>query len=375
MSSAQRLVCLSPGEPPAFSIEPMPLPRPKKGEVVVRVEATSVNPIDVMRARGYGQRLLTLKGAGKFPLVLGNDVAGVVESVGEGVTAWRSGDRVIGLVPTGKGGAHATHVAVESRWLRPFVEGHDAASLAAFPYNFTTLWQSLRKAGIGEHNAKGLEVLVHGASGGLGQMAIQLLRRWGAAVTAVCSTPNVEICRNAGASTVWDRKRRPLSDLPQRYDAALNFGVWQDEENLIGALKQGSLGYATAVHPLLPNFDTYGWLAGAWRTRQHWRRGAGLAATKGAHYGWVLFKPESEALDALHRFLSEDALVLPVGIAVPLSAARQAFDHVAQQRPGRAILLAGRRDPVRAMTNQDVLEDASRSLACCAGPAQAAVRH
>jgi hypothetical protein len=100
-----------------------------------------------------------------------------------------------------------------------------------------------------------------------------------------------------------------------------------------------------------------------------------LAATKGAHYGWALFKPESEALDVLHRFLSEDALVLPVGIAVPLSAARQVFDHVAQQRPGRAILLPGPHDRVRAMTNQEVLEDASRSLARCAGPNQEAVRH
>ena len=88
------------------------MPCARKGEVVVRVEASSVNPIDVKRAGGYGRRLLRLKGAGTFPLVLGNDIAGVVESVGEGVGDWRPGDRVMGLVPTGKGGAHATHVAV-----------------------------------------------------------------------------------------------------------------------------------------------------------------------------------------------------------------------------------------------------------------------
>lgn len=338
MSSAERLVCRSPAEPPALSVEPMPVPRGKKGEVVVRVEATSVNPIDVRRAAGYGRRLLMLKGAGKFPLVLGNDIAGVVESVGEDVLTWRPGDCVIGVVPTGKGGAHATHVAVDSRWLRPSVDDRDAASLAAFPYTFTTLWQSFRKAGIGERNAKDLEVLVHGASGGLGQMAIQLLARWGAAVTAICSTANVDLCRDLGAATVWDRKCQSLSDLPQRYDAALNFGAWQDEEKLIGSLKRGALGYATTVHPLLSNFDTYGWLAGAWRTRQDMRRAAGLAAAKGARYGWVVFNPEKEALDSLHRFLSQSALVLPVGIAVSLSEAEQAFDHVARQQPGRAIL-------------------------------------
>jgi NADPH:quinone reductase-like Zn-dependent oxidoreductase len=271
--------------------------------------------------------------------VLGNDVVGVVEAVGPGVTAWRPGDRAYGLVPTGKGGAHASHVAVESRWLRPVVDGQDVVALAALPYSFSTLWQSLRKAGISEGNAKGLEVLVHGASGGLGRLAIQLLSRWGAKVTAICSTANVDTCRELGAASVWDRTRQPLSRLPQRYDAVLNFGVWQDEEALIGALKQGALGFASTVHPLLANFDKRGWLAGAWQTRRDLRRGKALAAAKGARYGWVVFNPEDEALDALQRLLQEGALVLPVAIAVPLAQAGQAFAHVARQLPGRAVLL------------------------------------
>lgn len=339
MSAAERLLCLSPAEQPVLSVEAMAVPQPGKGEVVVRVEAAAINPIDVKRAGGYGQRLLKLKGAGKFPLVLGNDIAGVVESVGAGVTMWRPGDRVFGLVPTGKGGAHASHVAVVERWLRPGLDGYDAAALVAFPYTFTTLWQSLRAVGINPDNAKNREVLVHGASGGLGQLAIQILVRWGAAVTAICSTPNIDICRNLGATTVWDRKRQSLSDLPQRYDAVLNFGSPEDEARLIGRLKQGALGYATTVHPLLHNFDAHGWLAGAWRTRQDLRRGKALAAAKGARYGWVIFKPEAEALDMLHRALADRSLVLPVGISVPFSEARQAFEHVALQQPGRAILL------------------------------------
>ena len=298
-----------------------------------------MNPIEVKRAGGYGQRLLGLKGAGKFPLVLGNDIAGVVESVGKGVMAWRPGDRVMGLVPTGKGGAHASHVAVASRWLQHAVDGLGAATLAAFPYTFTTLWQSFCKAGISERNAKGLEVLVYGASGGLGQLAIQVLVRWGAAVTAICSAANIDVCRRLGATTLWDRKRQPLAGLPQRYDAALNFGAWEDEEMLISRLKKGALGYASTVHPLLANFDSDGWLAGAWRTRRNLRRGKALVAAKGARYGWVVFQPEEEALDALRCFLSDGTLALPIGIAVPLSAAQQAFDHVAQQRPCRAILL------------------------------------
>lgn len=338
MTQASKLVCLAPAPPIALAIEPISIPLPRDSEVLVRVEASSVNPIDVKRAGGYGRRLLGLKGAGKFPLVLGNDIAGVVESVGKGVTAWRPGDRVWGLVPTGKGGAHATHVAVDARWLRPGVDALSVTEMAAFPYTFTTLWQTFRKAGIDQHNAKNLEVLVHGASGGLGQLATQWLVRWGAAVTAICSTPNVDICRKLGASTVWDRQRQPLSDLPQRFDVVLNLARWEDEAALIGSLKKGALGYATTVHPLLHNFDAHGWLAGAWRTRQDLRRGKALAAAKCARYGWGIFKPEEEALDVLHKLVSQGALALPVGIAVPLSSAQQAFDHVAQQRSGRAIL-------------------------------------
>lgn len=339
MTTATRLLCLRSAEPAALSVESMPVPLAGKGEVVLRVEATSVNPIDVKRAGGYGQRLLKLKGAGKFPLVLGNDVVGVVESIGAGVCAWRPGDRVFGLVPTGRSGAHASHVAVESRWLRPFVVGHDAVELATLPYTFTTLWQSLRKAGLDELNANGRAVVVHGASGGLGQLAIQLLTRWGASVTAICSAASLDTCRALGATSVRDRALRSLSELPQRYDAALNFGAWQDEEALIGALKQGALGFASTVHPLLANFDSYGWLAGAWQTHRDLCRVKALAATKGVRYGWVVFQPEEEALDALHRLLSEGALVLPVGTVLPLAAAGQAFTHAARQLPGRAVLL------------------------------------
>lgn len=339
MSAAQRLVCLSPAEPPVFSLQAMAVPCPGKGEVVVRVDAAAVNPIDVKRAGGYGQRLLKLKGAGRFPLVLGNDIAGVVESVGAEVKMWRPGDRAFGIVPTGKGGAYATHVVVDARWLRPFVNGWDAPSLAAFPYSFTTLWQSLRKAGISEGSIKGREVLVHGACGGLGRMALQVLVSWGAVVTAICAAQNVEVCHNLGAAAVWDRNHQPLAALPKRFDAALNFGAWQDEEKLIAALKPGALGIATTVHPLLSNFDTYGWLGGAFQTMRDKRRASGLAAAKGAAYGWVVFKPEHEALDALHHLLSEDALELPIGIAVPLFEARRAFDHVARQQSGRAVVL------------------------------------
>jgi NADPH:quinone reductase-like Zn-dependent oxidoreductase len=320
------------------------MPAPAAGQVNVRVEATSVNPIDAKRAAGYGQRLLSLKGAGRFPLVLGNDIAGVVEVVGSGTAKWRPGDRVFGLLPTGRGGGvHASHVAVSACLLRPAIETLGFEAQAVFPYSFTTLWQALRGAGINMTNAKGLEVLVHGASGGLGQMALQLLAHWGASVTAICSTANKDLCQGI-AAVVWNRQEQGLDTLPAHFDAGLNFGSWQDELTLISRLKHGALGYATTVHPLLANFDRYGWLAGAWKSRQDWRQAHSLAAARGAKYRWIVFQPEEAALNVLQLLLKEGALTLAVGIAVPLSEARLAFGHIAAQKRGRAVLVptAGR---------------------------------
>ena len=89
MVECVELVCLEPSEPARLAVRPCPAPEPGDDEVVVRVEASSVNPIDVKRAAGYGRRLLGIKGANRFPLVLGNDVAGVVETVGRRVDKWK----------------------------------------------------------------------------------------------------------------------------------------------------------------------------------------------------------------------------------------------------------------------------------------------
>jgi len=339
MSNVKKLVCLAPADSIQLAVHTGPMPSPKHGQVIVRVEATSVNPIDVKRAHGYGQRLLRLKGAGTFPLVLGNDLVGIVETVGEG-SQWSRGDRVMGVLPTGKaGGAHASHVVVDSGLLRPAPNVLSSEALAVYPYTFTTLWLALRNAGITQANAKTLSVLIHGASGGLGQLALQVLKAWGASVTAICSSPNVDLCKSLGANLVWDRTRQPLKDLPAHFDAGLNFGAWQDEETLLGKLKLSALGYATAVHPLLANFDRHGLLLGALKSRQDWKRMRRLAASKGASYRWVIFRPDAEALDVLSQFLSQGTLNLGVGISVPLQDSKSAFDYVSGKLPGKAVIL------------------------------------
>ena len=150
---------------------------------------------------------------------------------------------------------------------------------------------------------------------------------------------NVELCRNLGATAVWDRTQCRLEELPDHFDAGLNFGAWEDEATLLGRLREGALGHVTTVHPLLGNIDRCGLLSGAWRSRQDWRFMQSLAGAKGARYRWIIFQPDEDALDMLHQFLTRGALTLPVGISVPFSDADQAFEHAARHKNGRAILL------------------------------------
>lgn len=342
MSASQAWLCVAPGHPAQFVMQARVLPEPRHGQVLVRAEATCVNPIDVKRSTGYGRRLLSLKGAARFPIVLGNDLAGVVQAVGPGVSTFKPGDRVFGLVPTGPQGAHASQVLAQAQHLRASPPNHTAPELAALPYTFTTLWLALQGVGLTSHNARGKEVLVHGASGGLGQLALQVLSRWGARITAVCSTPHVQTCHDLGAAVVIDRTRHPLSALPNVHDVTLNFATWQDDATLIRCLKPGAMGHATTVHPLLASTDAHGWVVGGWRAFQSWsamRRLAESTGGRGTRYAWTIFQPHLGALDALHELLMANfGLHLPIGLCVPLAQGERAFAHIEQQRPGRAIL-------------------------------------
>lgn len=153
----RELCCLAPASPPRLQLRQGPVPEPRRGEVRLRVEASAVNPIDLKRAAGYGQRLLGLKGAGRFPLVLGNDVVGRIEAVGPGVSVWAPGQRVFGLLPTGRrGGAHASQVVVPQQLLQAAPEAADAADLAVLPYSFTTVWLAVAATGLSPDRAAGV---------------------------------------------------------------------------------------------------------------------------------------------------------------------------------------------------------------------------
>ena len=186
---------------------------------------------------GYGRRLLSLLGAGKFPMVLGNDFAGTVATTGAKVSELKPGDRVYGLKPTSADGTHTSHVVVKAAYVLRAPAGGDLLTLAALPYSFVTMWLAVRGAGITRENAAGKKVLVHGAAGGLGTLALQMLSGWGAKITAIARPPMLAGCLQAGAAEVVDGSKAPFSSLGRVFDATLNFATWDDDVALIGCLR------------------------------------------------------------------------------------------------------------------------------------------
>lgn len=337
----RELICLEPSSPPRLQVRESALPVPRRGEVLVRVEATSINPIDARRAGGYGQRLLRLIGAGRFPLVLGNDLAGRVEALGPGVSRFAPGQRVFGLVGTGKGGgAHASHVVAPESQLQPAAEGVEAPVLAVLPYSFTTMWLAVNATQLDAANAAGKRVLVHGAAGALGRLSLQLLSGWGCQVTAICDVGKVDDCRALGARVAVERGPQAIASLATDFDAVLNFASWDDEPALASRLGSNALGHATTVHPLLGHFDGLGWLRGALACMRdkNAMQSAVRQRSATASYTWTVFKPAPEALDVLASGVREGRFALPVGLAVGFEQAALAFAHVATGKPGRAVL-------------------------------------
>ncbi|TPQ31013.1 zinc-binding alcohol dehydrogenase [Bradyrhizobium guangdongense] len=272
-------------------------------------------------------------------MVLGNDMAGIVTAVGGAVTAFNIGDPVYGVKPPSTDGTHASHVLVKAAHLLPAPSETDLQALAALPYSFITMWLAVRGAGLTPQNARGKNVLVLGAAGGLGTLALQMLSTWGATVAAIAWPQDFGACREAGASVVVDSTDKPFASLPRTFDATLNFASWEHERSLLACLRDGAIGHATTVHPLLGNFDELGWVRGALKTMSD-KRSHRAALPKGVpNYHWTTFRPEPAALAELRQLVEQRRVHLPIGLRVPMTHAAQAFDHVRASGRGRALIL------------------------------------
>jgi NADPH:quinone reductase-like Zn-dependent oxidoreductase len=214
------------GSPDVLQLAEVPTPTPGDGEVLVRVRAASVNAGDwhLMRADPFFLRLMYGGLLHPKHQILGSDVAGTVEAVGPGVTAFEPGDDVFGDVSGYGFGAFAEYVAAPTDAFVPLPAGAMYEQAAAVPVAGLAALQALRDdVGVGP----GDRVLVNGASGGVGTFAVQIAKHFGAEVTGVCSTRNVDLVRSLGADRVVDYTRADVTGRDERYDLVLDAAAFR----------------------------------------------------------------------------------------------------------------------------------------------------
>ena len=219
------------GPPEVLTYEELEKPAPKQQEVLIKVHAAAVNPLDYHMMKGGPALMRLLMGPHKAK-VPGVDLAGVVEAVGPGVKQIKIGDAVFGV---GRGAFAEYAVAPEpSLALKPdAVSFEDAASC---PVAALTALQGLRDQG---KIQAGQKVLINGASGGVGTFAVQLARFFGAHVTAVCSAGNAELVRSMGAEQVIDYAKTNFVTGTERYDLIFDLA--------------GNHSYPSCKHTLTPH--------------------------------------------------------------------------------------------------------------------------
>lgn len=188
-----------------------PDPKPGAGQILVRVRAAGVNPVDWKIRRGDLRMILRLK----FPYIPGGDISGEVVEVGSGVTRFRSGDAIVAFVDLKQGGGYAELAVVKESATALKSPSLSFAEAASLPIAAVTALHAMRDLG---GLREGGKALINGAAGGVGHFAVQIARALGAVPTATCGPSNVDFVRSLGAETVIDYSHDDFTRRTERYD-------------------------------------------------------------------------------------------------------------------------------------------------------------
>jgi 2-desacetyl-2-hydroxyethyl bacteriochlorophyllide A dehydrogenase len=226
------------GSPDVLQLKEVEKPSPKDNEVLVKVHAVSVNSADLhlLRADPFLVRLMAGGLIKPKYKILGADIAGQVEMVGRNVKQFQPGDEVFGDNSAGGLGGFAEYVSVPENLLVIKPANLTFEEAAAIPMAAITALQGLRDKG---QIQAGQKVLINGASGGVGTFAVQIAKWFGAEVTAVCSTRNLDTARSLGADQVIDYTQEDFTRNGQQYDLILAANGYHSLSDYQRALKPG----------------------------------------------------------------------------------------------------------------------------------------
>lgn len=212
------------GEGGTLSVQEIPVPKPGANEVLIKVRAAGVNPVDwKVAGRRVGQ-------------VAGTDVAGVIDTLGEGVSGWKPGDQVLGFARRSGSYAEYAVIPVDSLGRKPKALTFEEA--AGIPIAAETAYRSLHEAG---GLKKGQTVLIHGAAGGVGSAAVQIARAAGARVIGTASASNHGFLKSLGVDQAIDYRVQKFEDVVKDVDLVLNTANGETNTRSIGIVKSGGV--------------------------------------------------------------------------------------------------------------------------------------
>lgn len=292
------------GGPEELKLEEVARPEPGIGEVLIRVHATGVLPIEWKIRQGAFHAVMPVS----FPYIPGSAVAGVVEAVGPGVSEFRRGQAVFGRSNQGSYAEYTT-AAVENLALKPEALSFDEA--ATISGGATTAWTALFETA--ELRA-GQNILIHGAAGGVGLFAVQFARWKGARVIGTASTPNVDFVRSLGAETVVDYTTTPFEQVARDVDVVLDSIGGDVLERSLHVVRRGGILVSLLVSP-----------------SQEQAQALGIRATKNAA---SLPYPSTRLLEDITQLMVEGQVRTVIARTFPLHQAERAHE-LSQSGRGR----------------------------------------
>lgn len=224
------------------ALEEVPVPDIAPDQVLVRVQAAALNPLDALVVSGVAQHFFDIA----LPITLGTDLVGTIERVGLAVTQWRAGDRVLVWTDAGRGGAVAEFAAVPASACVALPPSLSAAEGAAIPTAGITAWHALFSAA---QLTAGETVLIHAAAGGVGSFAVQFAHKAGARVIATASGDGLELARSLGADEVIDYTTQDFSSRVSNVDVVLDLVGGDTQTRSYTVLRKGGRLVSTTMPP------------------------------------------------------------------------------------------------------------------------------
>jgi len=300
----------------------LPEPVPAAGEVLVRIHAASINPIDFKTREGKVKAILPYT----LPFVFGSDLAGVVEKLGPGCKTFKVGDEVYGRPGKMRIGSFAEAIAISEEDIAPKPTSIDMVAAASLPLAGLTAWQAfVERAKL----RPGQKVLVHAGSGGVGSLAVQIASHLGALVATTTSTPNVEWVTALGADFVVDYRRQDFTKLVRDYDVVLDTLGGEALRKSVGVLRPGGkiISISGPPDPAFAKELGVGFLLSL--AMRLMSLGIRLRAMqRGVDYQFFFMHPSGAQLRELAKLVDAGKLKPVVDRVLPFSQLKAALDYV-----------------------------------------------